>query len=125
MWASIKELVSQIALLYWGEQTNALMALHVCVIVEIVTLLMRVFSEKRWRRYINSKKVFQLMAIYILIGIANVIETYLIVGNSTIRDTTIGFYIAHEVGQILNNLLSCMPKVITDFFSALTNKLNR
>lgn len=114
-----KDLISSAALFFWGELTNSFIALHVFVFIEVVTLFMRVVSEKNWRQYINNKKVVQLVSIYILIGLGNIIDTYLCVGEGGVRDTLIQFYIAYEGILIISNLPIPIPKVISNYISSL------
>ncbi|MDL2318573.1 phage holin family protein [Eubacteriales bacterium OttesenSCG-928-A19] len=89
---------------YFGLVNEMFYALIAFVVVDFVVGFVRhifaeenVSSERRWRR------ALQKLLIFVLVGIANVIDKYIIGDASVLREAVIFFYLASEGVSILEH----------------------
>ncbi|PYG84971.1 toxin secretion/phage lysis holin [Ruminiclostridium sufflavum DSM 19573] len=78
-------------------------ALLAFVAIDYITGLMVAVLEKKLSSDIGFRGIFKKILIFIMVGIANIIDIYLIKNGSAIRTATIFFYIANESISIFEN----------------------
>lgn len=78
-------------------------ALLAFVAIDYITGLMVAVLEKKLSSEVGFRGIFKKILIFIMVGIGNIIDTYLIKDGSAIRTATIFFYIANESISIFEN----------------------
>lgn len=78
-------------------------ALLAFVVIDYITGLMVAVLEKKLSSEVGFRGIFKKILIFIMVGFANIIDTYLIKNGSVIRTATIFFYIANESISIFEN----------------------
>jgi toxin secretion/phage lysis holin len=94
------------ALLGWylGGLDGLLYALIAFVAVDYITGLLRAVVEKNLSSRIGAKGIAKKVAIFLVVGIGHLIDTYLLGGaGSPLRSAVICFYIANEGVSLLEN----------------------
>lgn len=88
---------------FMGGFDGFMYALLAFVIIDYITGLMVAVLEKKLSSDIGFRGIFKKILIFIMVGIANIIDIYLIKNGSAIRTATIFFYIANESISIFEN----------------------
>ena len=65
--------------------------------------VMRAVAEKKLCSSVGSSGIFRKISMFLLIGVAHILDTYLIGAGDVLRNTVIFFYIANEGISILEN----------------------
>ena len=78
-------------------------ALLTFVVVDYLTGIMVAILEQRISSAIGFKGIFKKVLIFILVGIAHIIDLNLIKNGSAIRTAVIFFYVANEGISIIEN----------------------
>lgn len=88
---------------YVGGVDGFMYALLTFVIVDYLTGIMVAILEKKISSEIGFKGIFKKVLIFILVGIAHIIDLNLIKNGSAIRTAVICFYVANEGISIIEN----------------------
>ncbi len=112
---------------YWvgwllGGIDGFLYALIIFTIVDFITGVMCAVVEKRLSSKVGAKGIFKKILIFLLVGLANIIDTQLIGSHSVLRMSVIFFYIANEGISILENAAAIglpIPKKLTEVLEQL------
>ena len=88
---------------YVGGVDGFMYALLTFVIVDYLTGIMVAILEKKISSEIGFKGIFKKVLIFILVGIAHIIDFNLIKNGSAIRTAVIFFYVANEGISIIEN----------------------
>lgn len=111
-----------------GEIDKMICALAVFVVMDYITGILVAIVEKKWiKGKLGLKAIFGKIGIFVLICIANVIDTMIIGNNSTIRKTVISFYLSKEGFAILDNLGHLgvpLPPIIVKIIKQLNSEEN-
>ncbi len=78
-------------------------ALLAFVVIDYITGLMEAVLEKKLSSEVGFRGIFKKILIFIMVGIGNIIDTYLIKDGSAIRTAVIFFYLSNEGISILEN----------------------
>lgn len=78
-------------------------ALLAFVVIDYITGLMVAVLEKKLSSEVGFRGIFKKILIFVMVGIGNIIDTYLIKGGSAIRTAVIFFYLSNEGISILEN----------------------
>ena len=78
-------------------------ALLAFVVIDYITGLMVAVLEKKLSSEVGFRGIFKKILIFIMVGIGNIIDTYLIKNGSAIRTAVIFFYLSNEGISILEN----------------------
>ena len=93
------------------------------IIVDYISAVMRGIIYKELGNVAGIRKISQKILIILLVGVANLIDTYLIGSNNTpLRITVTFFYIANQGISLLENTTIIglpVPKSLKDIFSKL------
>ena len=90
---------------YLGGCDNLLKAYTSIVIVGIISEVIFSFVNKKNLSPLTIKVLFQKIAGYFVIGIGNIMDTYLIMGDTSWRTFIIIFYITYEALVIIDNFI--------------------
>ena len=88
---------------YVGGVDGFMYALLTFVVVDYLTGIMVAILEQRISSAIGFKGIFKKVLIFILVGIAHIIDLNLIKNGSAIRTAVIFFYVANEGISIIEN----------------------
>nr|WP_295678754.1 phage holin family protein [uncultured Lachnoclostridium sp.]DAE05603.1 MAG TPA: holin [Siphoviridae sp. cthL03] len=94
------------AFLGWflGGVDGFMTALIWFVVVDYLTGVMLAIIEKKLSSKVGFKGIFKKVLIFCLVGISNILDTYIIKTGSAIRLAVISFYIYNEGVSILENI---------------------
>ena len=111
---------------YLGGFDGLVYALVALMMADAVTGIMRAVVEKKLSSFIGSKGIFKKILIFMLVGVANIVDIYLIKSeNSPLRTAVLFFYIANEGISLLENAMIIglpVPKKLKDVFLELKQR---
>ena len=88
---------------FLGGCDNLMIALIVFVVADYVTGVMCAIIDKKLSSEVGFKGIFKKVLIFILVGIAHILDVYVIGGGSILRTAVILFYLANEGVSLLEN----------------------
>ena len=88
---------------FWGGCDGLIYALITFVVIDYITGVMCAIVSKNLSSEIGFKGLFRKVLIFMLVGIANVIDMQLIGAGSALRVAVIFFYLSNEGISILEN----------------------
>ena len=86
-----------------GGNDGLLYALIVFVVVDYITGVLCAVVEKNLASSIGFRGIFQKVMIFLLVGIANVLDTKILGAGTMLRSAVIFFYVANEGISIMEN----------------------
>ena len=111
---------------YLGGMDGFLYALIAFVAVDYVTGVLRAIVEKKLSSRIGAHGIAKKVAIFLVVGIGHLIDTYLINGTGApLRTAVIFFYIANEGVSLLENATAIglpVPEKLKDVLAQLHGK---
>lgn len=90
--------------LFIGPVNGLLIALIVFVITDYVTGLASAIVRKELSSSVGFKGLARKILIFLIVGIANVLDVYVLGANAVLRTAVILFYIANEGLSIIENI---------------------
>ncbi len=88
---------------FWGGCDSLLYSLITFVIVDYITGVMCAITKKELSSEIGFKGIFKKVLIFMLVGIANIIDVLVIGSGTVLRTAVICFYLSNEGLSILEN----------------------
>lgn len=88
---------------YLGGFDGFLYALIAFVVVDYITGVMCAVVDKKLDSKVGFKGIFRKVLIFSLVGIANIIDVYVLGEGSVLRTAVIFFYISNEGVSLLEN----------------------
>ena len=82
---------------------DLLYALIVFVVTDYTTGVLKAVAEKKLSSAIDFKEICKKVCIFILVGVANVLDTHIIGSSCVLRSAVIFFYISNEGISIIEN----------------------
>lgn len=110
---------------FWGGLDNLFIALLVFAAVDYATGVLAAIIKKRLNSQIGFKGIAKKVFMFLIVGIANIVDVRLIQTGSGVRTATILFYIANEGVSLLENAARCglpIPKRLKDILTQLHEK---
>lgn len=110
---------------FLGGLDGFLYALIIFVIVDYITGIMVAIINKELSSEIGARGIFKKILIFILVGIAHIIDSRLIGEGSVIRTAVIFFYLSNEGISIIENSTRIglpVPQKLKDVFAQLHGK---
>lgn len=111
---------------YLGGLDGFLYALIAFVVVDYITGVLRAVVEKKLSSRIGAHGIAKKVAIFLVVGIGHLIDTYLLGGTSApLRTAVIFFYIANEGVSLLENATSIglpVPEKLKDILVQLHDR---
>ena len=86
-----------------GSFDDLLYALIVFVVTDYTTGVLKAVAEKKLSSAIGFREICKKVCIFILVGVANVLDTHIIGSGCVLRSTVIFFYISNEGISIIEN----------------------
>lgn len=106
LWVSLQLALAAVgAWLGWflGGMDGLIYAVIVFVIADYITGVMCAINDKRLSSEIGFKGICRKIIIFMLIGVANLIDVYVIKSGAMLRTATIFFYLSNEGISLLEN----------------------
>lgn len=88
---------------FLGGIDGYIYALAVFVIADFITGFMRSVVERRMSSRLGSRAIFRKVLIFLLIGLSNMVDIYLLLDFGIFRTAVVFFYISNEGISILEN----------------------
>lgn len=88
---------------YLGGVDGLLLALLLFVVVDYITGVMCAIVNRRLSSAIGYKGIFKKVSIFILVGVASVLDKHILGNGSVIRAAIIFFYLSNEGISLLEN----------------------
>ena len=110
---------------FWGGLDNLFIALLVFAAVDYATGVLAAIIKKKLNSQIGFKGIAKKVFMFLIVGIANIVDVRLIQTGSGVRTATILFYIANEGVSLLENPARCglpIPKRLKDILTQLHEK---
>lgn len=110
---------------FWGGMDNLLIALIVFAAVDYATGVLAAIIEKKLSSAVGFKGIAKKVLMFLIVGVANIIDVRLIQTGSGFRTATIIFYLANEGVSLLENTTRCglpVPKKLKDILTQLHDK---
>ena len=99
--------------------------LIIFVVCDYITGIMKAISERKLSSKIGAKGIFRKALIFIIIGLSNLIDEYVLRNNGMFRTILVFFYISNEGISILENanvLGLPIPEKLKSFLLTLKDK---
>ena len=87
----------------FGEIDGLLLALIVFVVIDYVTGFICAWAEKKLSSEVGAKGIAKKVFIFMLVAVANIIDTQILHNGAAIRTAVIFFYLANEGVSICEN----------------------
>ena len=128
IWAKIQ--IAAAALGGWlgyfmGGLDGLLIALLVFMALDYLTGLMCAIVDKKLSSAVGFRGVFKKVCILLLVGLANIVDLYIVGDGSALRGTVVCFYLANEGLSLLENAAHIglpIPERLKDILAQLHNK---
>jgi len=88
---------------FLGGFDGFLYALVAFVVIDYITGVMAAILNRKLSSEIGARGIFKKVLIFLMVGIGNTIDSYLIGSGSTIRTAVIFFYLSNEGISIVEN----------------------
>ena len=125
IWRGIQAAIAAIGgafAFFWGGLDNLLIALIVFAAVDYATGVLAAIIKKKLNSSVGFKGIAKKVLMFLIVGIANIVDVRLIQTGSAFRTATIIFYLANEGVSLLENSARCglpIPKKLKDILTQL------
>jgi toxin secretion/phage lysis holin len=113
---------------FHGGMDGLIYAVIVFVIAAYITGVMCAINDKRLSSEIGFKGICRKIIIFMLIGVANLIDVYVIKSGAMLRTATIFFYLSNEGISLLENAVHLglpVPEKIKQALKQLADNNNK
>lgn len=107
----IHEWFTKILEVFLGGYDNLLHSLVIFTLIEFLTEIMCSVIKKKRSKKLSVKGMCQIMTIFLIIGIANTIDVYIISNYNLLRTISIYYYISVEGKMLLKNIKKINPNI--------------
>lgn len=110
---------------YLGGMDGFLYALITFVVVDYITGVMCAMVDKKLSSAVGFKGIFRKVLIFALVGIANILDVYVLGEGSVLRTAVIFFYLSNEGVSLLENAAHLglpVPEKMRDVLQQLHDK---
>jgi len=111
-----------------GGLDGLLYALIAFVVVDYITGVLRAIVEKNLSSRIGARGIVKKVAIFLIVGVANVTDIYLLGNGSALRTAVIFFYCSNEGISLLENATALglpIPEKLKQILSQLRERGNK
>ena len=110
---------------FLGNMDGILYALVIFVILDYVTGVLYAVEEKKLSSAVGYEGIARKVTIFILVGIANILDSYILGQSGVLRAVVIFFYLSNEGISILENATELglpVPEKLKNILNQLTKK---
>jgi len=128
IWGAVQGVAAAIgAFLGWfvGGLDGALYALIAFVVADYITGVFAAFIRKELSSEIGAKGIIKKVTIFIIVGIGNLADMYLLGGGTALRTALVFFYAANELVSLTENCAVIglpVPQVLRDALKQIKKK---
>lgn len=125
IWRGIQAAIAAIGgafAFFWGGLDNLIIALIVFAAVDYATGVLAAIIKKKLNSRVGFKGIAKKVLMFLIVGIANIVDVRLIQTGSAFRTATIIFYLANEGVSLLENSARCglpIPKKLKGILTQL------
>jgi toxin secretion/phage lysis holin len=112
---------------FLGGVDGFMYALIAFVVIDYITGLMVAVLERRLSSEVGFRGIFKKVLIFVMVGIGNIVDVYLIDSGSAIRTAVIFFYVSNEGISIIENSAKIglpIPQKLKDILKQLDKEEN-
>lgn len=88
---------------FLGEINGLVMALILFVVIDYITGVMVAIAKKKLSSQIGFKGIFKKIVIFMLVGMANILDTHVLKTGYVLKAAVLFFYLSNEGISILEN----------------------
>ena len=113
---------------YLGGMDGLIYALIAFTIVDYVTGVLRAIIEKKLSSRIGAHGIVKKVAIFLIVGVANLADLYLLHDSGALRTAVIFFYASNEGVSLLENSVALglpVPEKLKDALAQLHKRKNK
>ena len=88
---------------FLGWLDGMLIALIIFVVLDYVTGVMCAISDKKLSSEVGFRGIFRKVLIFMLVGVANIIDVHVVGTGSALRGAVVAFYLSNEGLSMLEN----------------------
>ena len=88
---------------FLGGLDGMLIALIIFVVLDYVTGVMCAISDKKLSSEVGFRGIFRKVLIFILVGMANIVDVHVVGTGSALRGAVVAFYLSNEGLSMLEN----------------------
>ncbi|MCE5342798.1 MAG: phage holin family protein [Eubacteriales bacterium] len=113
---------------FLGGLDGMLIALIVFVALDYVTGLMCAIADKELSSEVGFKGIAKKVLIFILVGVANVVDVHVVGTGSALRGAVVAFYLSNEGLSVLENAAHLglpVPAKLQDILAQLHNRSDK
>jgi toxin secretion/phage lysis holin len=88
---------------FLGGADGLLIALIVLAVLDYVTGVMCAIADKRLSSAVGARGIFKKVLIFMLVGVAHVVDTHVVGTGSALRSAVICFYLSNEGLSVIEN----------------------
>lgn len=88
---------------YLGGVDGILTALVIFVVADYITGVMCAIIDKKLSSSVGFKGIFRKVLIFVMVGVANILDMHIIGSGSVVRSAVIFFYLSNEGISLLEN----------------------
>ena len=106
----------------WGGLDGLIIALLICVALDYLTGFLVGVAQKKLSSQVGFRGICKKVAIFVLVGLAHILDVYILKTGSILRSAVCAFYIANEGISILENCGNLglpIPKKLKDVLAQL------
>ncbi len=113
---------------YLGGCDGLIYLLIACVVIDYITGVMCALEDHKLSSAVGFKGICRKVLIFLLVGLANLIDIYVLKQGSVVRTAVIFFYISNEGVSLLENaghLGLPIPKKLRDVLEQLHDRADK
>ena len=88
---------------YLGGCDGLIYALMMFVVIDYITGIMCAVADKKLSSNVGFKGIFKKVLIFLLVGVANIVDVYVLGRTGVLRTAVIFFYLSNEGVSLLEN----------------------
>ena len=113
---------------FLGGLDGMLIALIIVVVLDYVTGLMCAVADKQLSSEVGFKGIFKKVLIFMLVGLANIVDVHVVGTGSALRGAVVAFYLSNEGLSVLENAAHLglpIPDKLKDILAQLHNRSDK
>ena len=112
---------------FTGGFDGQLRAMTMLIVCDWITSILTAVIKRKWSLKEGINEILRKIFIFVLVGIANAIDTQIIPNNSAIRSAVILFYLTNEGVKCLKNAAAAgipVPEKLKEFLMKMEKKIS-
>ena len=113
---------------FLGGMDGMLIALIVFVALDYITGVMCAIADRKLSSEVGFKGIFKKVLIFMLVGVANIVDVHVVGSGSALRGAVICFYLSNEGVSLMENASHLglpVPEKLKDILEQLHNRSDK